>query len=178
MKLIETAMGGGTTNSKPPGSIIMIGQSETVSSTQIIFITFCSRFTAVIPGSALYAHMMGQKHFLEPYPHVLTFLHPILMCRSHNGHSWDTLSASPPTLGLERLRATHSDQSNYLANQKQGAGNKYDWTVSAVFQAPSSLPGDSLHSTHEPHPRFPVQGCILSVSGDALRSYVLSSLII
>ncbi len=60
------------------------------------------------------------------------------------------------------------DQSNYLTNQKQGAVNKHDWTVSAVFQAPSSLPGKSLHSTDEPHPTFPVQGQILSVSGDAL----------
>jgi hypothetical protein len=32
----------GTTNSEPPGPIIMIGQSETLSSSQIIFITlFC-----------------------------------------------------------------------------------------------------------------------------------------
>jgi len=78
----------------------MIGQSETASSSQIIFIAFSSRFTAVIPGSAFPAHMLGQNHFLEPYLHVLTFLHPILMCWSHTGHSWDALGASPPTLSL------------------------------------------------------------------------------
>jgi hypothetical protein len=37
-------IGGGTTNSKPPGPIIMMGRSETLSSSQIQFITlfFCS----------------------------------------------------------------------------------------------------------------------------------------
>jgi len=63
-------------------------------------------------------------------------------------------------LGLEvvgRLQiATHSDQSNYLANQKQAAVNKYDVTVFIrVFQSPencsflqgaSSLPLDLLMS--------------------------------
>jgi hypothetical protein len=33
---------GGTTNSKPPGPIIMMGRSETVTSSQIIFITLFS----------------------------------------------------------------------------------------------------------------------------------------
>jgi hypothetical protein len=114
--------------------------------------------------------MLGQNHFLEPYWHVLTFLHPILMCKSHTGvtagmplvhlHQGSVCDPAklfftflitkffrtPPIklkLGLQvgsrLLRATHLDQSNYLTNQKQGAVN-YDWTVSAVFQAPSSLP--------------------------------------
>jgi hypothetical protein len=34
-----TANRWGTTNSKPPGPIIMMGQSETLTSTQIVFIT-------------------------------------------------------------------------------------------------------------------------------------------
>jgi hypothetical protein len=212
MKLIGDCNRRGTTNSKPPGRIIKIGQSETGRSSQIIFITFSSRLTAVmhiLPGLAFCATMLGQNHFLEPYSHVLTFLHPILMCRSHTGHTAGmhlvhlhqrsvcdpaklfltffitNFFPTPPIklkLGLQvgsrLLRATHLDQSNYLANQKQGSVNKYDWTVSAVFQAPSSLPGNSLHWTNEPHPRFPVQGPIVSVSGDALRSYVLSSLFI
>ncbi len=93
-------------------------------------------------------------------------------------------------LGLQEggrlLIATHLDQSNYLPNQKQGAVNKYYWIVfirlfprlhqgserCAIFQGPSSLPvEDSLDLTHEPHPRFPVQGHILSIGGDALKSY-------
>jgi hypothetical protein len=35
-------MGGGSTNSKPPGPIIMMDRSETLSSSQIIFITLFS----------------------------------------------------------------------------------------------------------------------------------------
>ncbi len=112
------------------------------------------------------------------------------------------------------LIATHLDLSNYLANQKQGAVNKYDLTVfirmfqgssralksviscrvPVVFQwihwiglmnliqdfhlqgskichflqGSSSLPVDPLDWTDEPHPRFLVQGHILSIGGDAL----------
>ncbi len=83
MKLIwDCNLRQGTTNSKPPGPIIKIGQSETGRSSQIILITFSSRFTAVmnlLPGLAFVANMLGQNHFLEPYWHVLTFLHPILI---------------------------------------------------------------------------------------------------
>jgi hypothetical protein len=39
---IETTNSGGTTNSKPLGPIIMMGQSEIQSSIQIIFITLFS----------------------------------------------------------------------------------------------------------------------------------------
>jgi hypothetical protein len=74
------------------------------------------------------------------------------------------------------LIATHLDQSNYLANQKQGAVNKYDLTVfislfdgssralksCTCFQGPSFLPVDPLDLNIEPHPRLPVQGHILS----------------
>jgi hypothetical protein len=39
----------------------------------------------------------------------------------------------------------------------------------AFFQGPSSLAMDSLDSTDEPHPRFPVRGLILrSVGRDTL----------
>jgi hypothetical protein len=45
----ETASTWETTNSKPPGPIVMIGQSETGSSNQIIFITlFSSSCTALL----------------------------------------------------------------------------------------------------------------------------------
>jgi hypothetical protein len=61
-----------TTNSKLPGSIIMIGQSETESSSQITFILLVS---------ANCAKMLGENHFAKPNLYVLTFLHPILICR-------------------------------------------------------------------------------------------------
>jgi hypothetical protein len=75
--------------------------------------------------------------------------------------------------------AIHLEQSNYLSNQKQGSVNKYDFTMFVRLflgsercescQGPSSFPVDSLDLTNEPHPRFPVQGRILSFGGDALR---------
>jgi hypothetical protein len=56
-------------------------------------------------------------------------------------------------LGGRLLIATHFDQSNYLANQKQGAVNKYGWTVfirlvqgsssCAFFQSHCSLSSES-----------------------------------
>ncbi len=71
-------IGGGTTNSKPPGPIIMMGQSsETLnsSSSQIIFITLFS-------AGAKCAIILSQNHFPEPNSHIfLTFLHPILWYR-------------------------------------------------------------------------------------------------
>jgi hypothetical protein len=34
------------------------------------------------------AKMLGQNHFIEPNQHVLTFLHPILICRiAHTEHT-------------------------------------------------------------------------------------------
>jgi hypothetical protein len=87
-------------------------------------------------------------------------------------------------VGGRRLIATHLDQSNYLANQKQGTVNKYDLTIFIrLFQGSESyeifrvssgftgfywIPVHPLDLTNEPHPRFLVQGHILSVAGDAL----------
>jgi hypothetical protein len=88
-------------------------------------------------------------------------------------------------VGGRLLIATHLDQSNYLANQKQqGAVNKHYWIVFIrlfqdstralkgvqFFRVPAVLE-DSLDLTNEPHPRFPVEGHILSIGGDALKSY-------
>jgi len=80
--------------------------------------------------------------------------------------------------GRRLLIATHLDQSNYLANEKQGAVNKYELTVfirlfqgsgsCKFFQGPSSPPVDSLDWIDKPQPCFPGQGHILSVVGDAL----------
>jgi hypothetical protein len=82
---IGTATRWETTNSKPHGPIIMIGQSETMSSSQIISITvFAGRCTALLChllASANCTKFVGQNDFAEPNQHVLTFLHPILVCR-------------------------------------------------------------------------------------------------
>ncbi len=70
------------------------------------------------------------------------------------------------------------DQSNYLPNQKQRALNKYEFirlfqgSYGALklytYQGPCSRWVDSLNWPNEPHPRFPVQGHILGIGGDAL----------
>jgi hypothetical protein len=79
------------------GPIIMIGkseilsssqitlcQSEILSSSQIIFYyTLLYWFTALLRILTAAAN-----HFPEPNRHVLTFLHPILLCRSHTEHCW------------------------------------------------------------------------------------------
>jgi hypothetical protein len=76
----------GTTNSKPPRRIIMMGQSETLSSSRIIFITLL--FLQVYSVGTLFnqppqsVHFCRSKtHFPELNRQVLTFLHPILLCR-------------------------------------------------------------------------------------------------
>jgi hypothetical protein len=63
---------------------------------------------------------------------------------------------------------------------KQGAVNKYDLTVfirlfqsseiCAFFQGHNSLLLHSLDLTAVPHPRFPVQGHVLSIGGDVLTA--------
>jgi hypothetical protein len=80
-------------------------------------------------------------------------------------------------IGGRLLMATHLDQWNYLANQKQGTVNKYDLTVfirlfqgsesCTFFQGHRSLPVNPLDLTAVHYPRFPVQGHILSTNGDA-----------
>jgi len=78
-------------------------------------------------------------------------------------------------LGLEvgnnQLIATHLDQSNYLANQKQGEVNLTVCTTRfqssescGIFQGFQWL---RWILTDEPHPRIPVQGHKLSVGRDA-----------
>jgi hypothetical protein len=71
-------------------------------------------------------------------------------------------------LGGRLLIAIHLDQSNYLANQKQGAVNKFGWTVfirlaqgssSALkavqfFRVPAVFLVNPLDLTPVPHPRF------------------------
>jgi hypothetical protein len=61
---LGTANRRGTTNSKPPGPIIMIGQSEILSSSQIIFITLFS--AGAQPWCAFYLATGNLCHYAEP----------------------------------------------------------------------------------------------------------------
>ncbi len=64
---IGTAKRSGTTNSKPPGPIIMMGQSETLTSSQI---TFTTQSSAGAHG--YYGIILNQNHFPEPDRHIWT----------------------------------------------------------------------------------------------------------
>jgi hypothetical protein len=79
-----TANRWGTTNSKPHGPIIMIGQSETHQLDQIHYTHFC-RCTVLLlclsSATATCAIMRSQNHFPEPHQHMLDFLHLIWLCR-------------------------------------------------------------------------------------------------
>jgi len=75
-------IGGGTTNSKPLGAIIMMGQSNTLSSCQMSFISPFYRVTEILcllPVTASCAIILRENNFPEPNWHILSFLHPILL---------------------------------------------------------------------------------------------------
>ncbi len=63
----------------------MIGQSETESSSQMILITLfssrCLALLCLLPASSKLCKSVGQNHSSEPSRHVLTSLHPILICK-------------------------------------------------------------------------------------------------
>ncbi len=67
-----------TTNSKPLGQIIMMGQSETMSSSLIIFITL---FSAGLPAVAMDVIMQRENYFPKLNQRILEIFHPILLCR-------------------------------------------------------------------------------------------------
>jgi hypothetical protein len=85
LKLPQRIRGELLGNSKPTGTIIMMSQSETLSSSQIIFITLFSAGSQpllnLLLATASCAMTLSRNHFPEPNWHILTFLHPILMCR-------------------------------------------------------------------------------------------------
>jgi hypothetical protein len=68
----------GTTNNTPLGQMIMMGQSETLSSSLIIFTTL---FYAGLRAKAMHAIMQSQNYFPEPNQQNLDLFHPILLCR-------------------------------------------------------------------------------------------------
>ncbi len=81
-------IGAGTTNSKPHGPTIMIDQSETLSSSQIIFSTLFSATCTAVFASPFTSHCRlcncaAPKPFwhLSRYVYILTFLHPFSLCR-------------------------------------------------------------------------------------------------
>jgi hypothetical protein len=72
----DSKIGGGTSNSKPPGPISMMGQSEILSSSQVISITLFSFLqvhnVALYQPTANAAMMPSQNHFPEPNRHICT----------------------------------------------------------------------------------------------------------
>jgi hypothetical protein len=77
-----TANTQGTSNSKPPGLIITMGQLETLGSSPIILLhSFLQVHVALVrlsPATANHAIMLSQNYYPEPNQHILTFLHRIL----------------------------------------------------------------------------------------------------
>ncbi len=83
---------------EPPVPTTAIGQSETGSSSQIIFYLLlfgrCTIFLCLLPASENGAKLLHPTHCAQPNQHVLTLLHPILMCRSHPDHIlWDFVNS-------------------------------------------------------------------------------------
>ncbi len=90
---IGTANRWGTTNSKPPGRIIMMGQIRNSEQrlNHIYYTLFCKciallRFLSAMvkrfsPAVAMHAMMLSQNHFPEPNQYTLGFLPPILLCK-------------------------------------------------------------------------------------------------
>jgi hypothetical protein len=93
LKLVQQ-IGGGTTNSKPPGPIIMMAQSQTSSTSQIIFITLfsagaqsCCAFYQL--PQTLQQLCWAKTHFPEPNRHLFWhFFIQLYWAGSHTGHHW------------------------------------------------------------------------------------------
>jgi hypothetical protein len=69
----------------------MMGQLETFSSSQIVFITLFltgAQCVCHLRSTANSAITRSQNHFPEPNQHILTCLHQILLCKSYTEHRW------------------------------------------------------------------------------------------
>ncbi len=83
----EQIGGGGTTNSKPPGRIIMMGPiRNTLSSSQIIFITLFSAGAQLCcalyqPRQPVKCMLVRQNQFPQSNRHMLDVVHPMLLWR-------------------------------------------------------------------------------------------------
>jgi len=89
---IRTARRGATANSKPPGPIIMMGQSETLSSRLIIFITLFSagaqRCCACYKPLQHMQLCAAKTIFLSQTGIDWVFFIQFYCAGSHTGHSW------------------------------------------------------------------------------------------
>jgi len=77
----------GTNYNKPPGPISTMGQLETLSSSQIIFITL------FLAGAQCVCAIYDPQQTLQscgakPKRHILTCLHQFLLCRWYTKHRW------------------------------------------------------------------------------------------
>ncbi len=81
----ETANRWGIINHKPPEPIIMMGQSETLSPNQIVFIytlfCTCTGLLRLLHSTASKTVTLSQNYFPEPNQHTFIFLHPVRLFR-------------------------------------------------------------------------------------------------
>jgi hypothetical protein len=137
--------------------------------------------------------MLGQNHFDEPNWHILTFLHPDLLCMVTSKFSYILFSNPAHKIETETVQtcgrlliANYMDQSLWLANQKQGAAVRSYLSHSSLagvrlgcaFYQPQQIVQNAwpkpfwwakLAYFDFSSSRFIVHGHILSNIGDALR---------
>jgi hypothetical protein len=94
-------------------SISAIGNSNQTEPQKQNF-KYCKHILEHLQQGSVYDH---EKIFLTSKFYLLTFSNPPISLKMGL------------QMGGRLLIATHLDQSNYLANQKQGVVNKYDFTV-------------------------------------------------
>jgi hypothetical protein len=85
----------GTTNSKPPGPIIMINQIELLNYIEVQFIKLffggCTTVLHLLPATASCTNLVQKKQFPKLNQHILTLLQQILLSRVLYGASLEML---------------------------------------------------------------------------------------
>jgi hypothetical protein len=122
----------GTSNSKPLGLIIMMGQSKILSSCQMLFISLLYRVTQILrllPVMASCAIMLIENNFPEPNWHILSFLHPILLRRITYWAPLEMLLERGPCIYTYKqgCKSIHKSTKNVDANvntQKENQDNQ------------------------------------------------------
>jgi putative component of membrane protein insertase Oxa1/YidC/SpoIIIJ protein YidD len=116
---IGTANRWGTTNSKPPGRIIMTGQiRNTEQRLDHIYYTLLYRSIALLrflsamvkrfsPAMATHAILQSQNHFCEPNQHCILWIFFIQLYCARSITPWDALS-TPMLTRLDRYLPTLS----------------------------------------------------------------------
>jgi hypothetical protein len=128
----ETTNRWGTSNSKPLGLIIMMGQSKILSSCQMLFISLLYRVTQILrllPVMASCAIMLIENNFPEPNWHILSFLHPILLRRITYWAPLEMLLERGPCIYTYKqgCKSIHKSTKNVDANvntQKENQDNQ------------------------------------------------------